>query len=230
MTTQKAPPIIERRVTAWHEAGHAIAVLTSKHFDVSDPAIDLRPSSRGHANAGARRLFMAPRITNAEAREIVKIAYSGRIGEDWLEAISRDEGQTIYPDPGNTNDDFGIADRLLVEHQLEVERDELWSAAQEVIGTHAVAFIALADHVWKSPFDVLSRAQLLQIPEVSELAATIRKEAPSQADSSSNERGLLTNSMSEANGVAEEAAPHQTAAEVKVTFWRRIARLFKLMR
>ena len=42
MPTHAAGPDIERRVTAWHEAAHVIAVLLSKHFGVGDPAIDVR--------------------------------------------------------------------------------------------------------------------------------------------------------------------------------------------
>lgn len=69
-------PIVESRVTAQHEARHVIDVIASRHFDVGDPAIDLGSISREYACAGAKRLPMSARESDAEVREIVKIAYA----------------------------------------------------------------------------------------------------------------------------------------------------------
>lgn len=229
MSTQSAPPIIERRVTAWHEAGHVIAVLASKHFDVGDPAIDLTPGPRGHAYAGAKRLFMSTRVTAAEAREIVKIAYAGRIGEDWLHRISQDEGQAIYPDPANVRGDLKIAEDALVEHGLESERDTLWTAAQDTVGDHALALVMLADRLWRSPSDVLSRAELYTIPEISELVASVRKERPAEADSISEWPKAEADCQSPNTGPITHPAQAPGAAQRTSGFWRRVARLFGFM-
>lgn len=222
MPTQSAPPIIERKVTAWHEAGHVIVVLLSKHFDIGDPAIDLRPSSRGHAYAGTKRLFVSPRVTDAEAREIVKIAYAGSVGQDWLELVSRDQGpgQAIYPDPANASGDLAMADSVLAQHGLETEREALWTAAQDAIGDHVQTFMALAEHVWRSPSDVLSRADLLAIPEIAELVEKVQKVSPllpAQELAAANDRPVPDAKRSVELG----EGPAPTAP---VGLWRRICR------
>lgn len=104
-------------------AGHVIAVLASKHFDIGDPAIDLRPSSSGKAFAGAKKLFPSARVIDAETRELVAIALSGRIGEEWLRRISQDEGPMIHPDPTRASYDLAFADQVVDAHDLDRESE-----------------------------------------------------------------------------------------------------------
>lgn len=180
MPTEKASAEIERRVTAWHEAGHVVATLISRHFEVNDPAVDFRSNPRGKAFAGVKKLSGPAPPTVAEAKELYAIALGGRIAEDTLEAWSRQaEGRAIYPDDAGASADLAWARGLVAHHQFDEELLE--EEARNRLAEHLEVVVELGDRWWRSKATQVSRSELLAIPVVAALHARHPKAKPDPA-------------------------------------------------
>jgi hypothetical protein len=164
-------------------------------------------------------------MSDPEARELVIIGYSGRVGEQWLAAISRDEGRAIYPDEANAQGDFAMVDSVVAAHKLQSEKAQLWAHTNDVIGDNARALLALADRVWMSPADVFSRSELLAMPEIAALRAGVEKESP-PLDQTSTARSpmppLSGEKAAAVHGVGSAAVGHEPARK-KTGFWQKSA-------
>lgn len=169
MTTEAAPPEIERRITAWHEAGHVVATLISRHFDIGDPAVDFRSSPRAKAVAGVKKLSGPGPAIVAEAKELYAIAIGGLVAEWTLESVSKTEGRAIYPSEDGASADIAWAHGLIAHHRFDEE--QLEEEARALLEEHLLAIIELGDWLWRLDADVVSRDEVLAQPAAAALYA-----------------------------------------------------------
>lgn len=161
---------IERRVTAWHEAGHLVATLVSRNFDINDAGVDFRSSPRGKAFAAVKKLSGPALLTVEEAQELYAIALGGRIAEEALKGWSREaEGRTIYPDETGASTDLAWARGLVAHHQFD--EAQLETQARDRLAGQLEAIVELGDSLWRSNAEQVTRLELMAIPVVASLHA-----------------------------------------------------------
>lgn len=172
---------IERWVTAYHEAGHAIATYHSRFFEITEPAIKLSSASAGNlAEAGLR----GPRRdlwTADHAREFSMISFGGYVGQMMLEQLrpglqTKQEGcHGDYQEMMNALQSFGIFD----------EHEDHLSNCIKIIHPRVKELERLADLIFRSTADI-PKADVLGILEPFQGPAAV----PAPADSPVS-KGLL---------------------------------------
>lgn len=219
MATEWASESIEKRVTAWHEAGHLISIVISRHFDVNDPAVDFRSGPRGKAFAGAKKLSGSAPLTPEEARELYAINLAGRLAEETLTLWSQGEGRTIYPDEVGAKADLAMTEGIIAHHQFDA--DQIQEETRYQFTEHLEVLVAVGDRLWKWGAETVSRAEFLSLPEIAALARSHPKAAisPPASASAPDVGGEATDPEPTQELSSTRPRPYPPAHAEKKGFW-----------
>lgn len=161
----------KRRGTAHHEAGHAVLIIASRYFQLTDPAIILAPTPDRTAQSGTRPRQMELETTKDMGLEHVEIGLAGKAGELLFEKITALEGRRVKLHSDSCADDFKRADLALKYWGAETERQRLLDSAYECLVQHQAVWEDIAALVMQrmGHQEFLSKQEVESLPSVQEL-------------------------------------------------------------